>query len=174
VANFEKGENHMAKAENHVANHPSTRDTSVTHLLSKHSHHQPFSRRRFFQTSGLCVGAVVSGFPWGAGTALAAQRESELPSQLPDFSPIVKGIFGVEVPTHLPIEVDPFAGTVEPAANPSLIWDFDGALGLIEANGVSDNNSEGVARRWACDVRFMTGVFQSRDGRKQRGTFGFT
>ena len=165
----------MATADNHVANHPSTRGASVPHLLSTHSHHQPWSRRRFFQTSGLFVGAVASGFPWGAGTALAAQRESELPSQLPDFSPIVKGIFGVEVPAHLPIEVDPFAGTVEPVANPSMIWDFDGALGLIEADGVSDpnNNSDGVARRWACDVRFMTGVFQSRDGRKQRGTFGF-
>jgi hypothetical protein len=155
----------VAKGEHHVVNHP-----------SPHRHHQPLSRRRFFLAGGLLAGAVASGFSGGAGTALAAQRKSELPSQLPDFSPIVKDIFGVEIPAHLPIEVDPFGATVEPVANPSMIWDFDGALGLIEANGVSNptNNSEGVARRWACDVRFMTGLFQSRDGRKQRGTFGFT
>ena len=165
----------MAKADNHVANHPSKSGASVPHLLSTHSHHQPLSRRRFFQTSGLFVGAVASGLPWDARTALAAHRESELPSQLPDFSPILKGLFEVEIPAHLPTEVDPFAGTVEPVANPSMIWDFDGALGLTEASGVSDpkNNSDGVARRWACDVRFMTGVFQGRDGRKQHGTFGF-
>jgi hypothetical protein len=159
-----------------MANRPSTDGASVPHRVSPHGHHQPLSRRRFFLTSGLAVGAIASGFPGGAGTALAAQRKSELPSQLPDFSPILKDIFGVEIPAHLPIEVDPFAGTVDPVANPSMIWDFDGALGLIEANGVSDptNNSDGVARRWACDVRFMAGVFQSRDGRKQRGTFAFT
>jgi hypothetical protein len=152
-----------------MANHPSAG-------VSPHSHHQPLSRRRFILTSGLFVGAVASDVPGGAGTALAAQRKSELPSQLADFSPILQGIFGIEIPAHLPIEVDPFAGTVEPVANPSMIRDFDGALGLIEANGVSDptNNSDGVPRRWACDVRFMAGVFQSRDGRTQRGTFGFT
>jgi hypothetical protein len=145
-------------------------------MANHHSHHQPLSRRRFFLAGGVFVGAVASGFSGGAGTALAAERKSELPSQLPDFSPILKDIFGVEIPAHLPIEVDPFSGAVEPVANPSMIGDFDGALGLLEANGVSNptHNSDGLARRWACDVRFMTGVFRSRDGRKQRGTLGFT
>jgi hypothetical protein len=165
----------MATADNHVTIHPSPRETSAPQLLSTHSHHQLWSRRHFFQTSGLLVGVVAAGFPGSKGMALAAQRGSGLPSQLPDFSPILQDIFGVEIPGHLPIEVDPFASTVTPLANPSMIWDFDGSLGLIEADGVSDpnNNSDGVARRWACDVRFMTGVFQNRDGRKRRGTFGF-
>jgi hypothetical protein len=123
----------------------------------------------------LLVGAVATGLPGGAGIALAAHGRSGLPSQLPDFSPIVKDLFGIELPGHMPSEVDPFTSALQPLANPSLIWDFQGSLGLIEADGVSDptHNSDGVARRWACDVRFMTGVFQNRAGRKQHGTFGF-
>jgi hypothetical protein len=38
---------------------------------------------------------------------------------------------------------------------------------------VSGKNSEGVDRRWGCDVRFMSGVFVGRHGRRQRGTFAF-
>lgn len=165
----------MATTDNRVTLHPSPKETNAPQPLSPHCHHQLWSRRRFFQTSGLLVGVVAAGFPGSEGMALAAQRGRGLPSQLPDFSPILKELFGVEIPAHLPIEVDPFANTTTPLANPSMIWDFAGSLGLIEADGVSDpnNNSDGVARRWACDVRFMTGVFQNRDGRKRRGTFGF-
>ena len=145
-------------------------------LLHSHSHHQLWSRRRFFQTSGLLAGVVATGLPGGEGIALAAHCGSRAPNQLPDFSPILKDIFGIEIPGHLAIEVDPFTSAGQPLANPSLIWDFKGLLGLIEADGVSDptQNSDGMARRWACDVRFMTGVFQNRAGRKQHGTFAFT
>jgi hypothetical protein len=75
----------------------------------------------------------------------------------------------------LPAEVDPFTGAFDPVANPTTIWDFNGALGLIEADGVSDrsHNSDDMARRWACDVRFMTGVFRDRAARTQQGTFCF-
>jgi hypothetical protein len=60
-------------------------------------------------------------------------------------------------------------------ANPTTIWDFNGFLGLIGADGVSDpdHTSDGMARRWECAVRFMTGVFRDRSGRTQQGTFCF-
>jgi hypothetical protein len=121
------------------------------------------------------LGAVATGFPWGGRTALAAKPGSGIPSQLPDGSPIISDFFGLEIPWFSPAEVDPFTGASDPVANPTTIWDFNGSLGLIEANGVSDpnRNSEGVPRRWSCDVRFMTGVFRDRTGRTQQGTFCF-
>jgi hypothetical protein len=98
-------------------------------------------------TSCGLVGAVARGLPGGEGRALAAHSRSGLPSQLPDFSPIVKDLFGIELPGHMAIEEDPFASAVQPLANPSMLWDFKGSLGLIEADGVSDptRNSDGVA-----------------------------
>ena len=150
---------------------PGLREPHPFHLLD---HHHPWSRRHFLQAGGLLVGAVAAGFPWGGGRALAAQPGSGIPSQLPDFSPVLHDAFGIEIPFFLPIEVDPFAGVFDPVANPTTIWDFNGFLGLIEADGVSDpnNNSDRVARRWAGDVRFMTGVFRDREGRTQSGAFG--
>jgi hypothetical protein len=107
--------------------------------------------------------------------ALAAQPGSGIPKPVSGFSPILKGATGLKIPFFLPIEVDPFAGVFDPVAAPTTIGDFNGFLGLVEADGISDpnNNSDGVARRWAADVRFMKGVFRDRDGCAQRGTFGF-
>ena len=144
-------------------------------LLHPHGHDHRWSRRRFLQASSLLVGAIATGFPWRGRTALAAPPGSGIPSQLPDFSPTLQSVLGIEIPFFLPPEVDPFTGDVDSVANPTTIWDFNGSLGLIEANGVSDpdHNSDGVARRWACDVRFMTGVFRDRAGSTQQGTFCF-
>jgi hypothetical protein len=153
------------------------RDTGVVctpHLLQRHGHHE-WSRRQFLHASGLLLGALAAGFPGGAGGTIAAPPGSGIPSQLPDFSPVAYDFFGLEIPWFTPAEVDPFTGAFDPVANPTSIWDFNGALGLIEADGVSDpgHNSDGLVRRWACDVRFMTGVFRDRAGRTQQGTFCF-
>jgi hypothetical protein len=145
---------------------------SAPHLFHHHGQHR-WSRRQFLQASGLLLGAVAAGFPWGGRTALAAKPGSGIPNQLPEGSPIISGFFGLEIPWFSPAEVDPFAGAFDPVANPTTIWDFNGSFGLIDADGVSAHNSEDRARRWACDVRFMTGVFRDRAGRTQQGTFGF-
>jgi hypothetical protein len=142
-------------------------------LLHYRGHHHQSSRRQFLRASGLLVGAVATGLPWGRGTTLAAKPGSGIPSQLPDFSPVMYAIFSLEIPWFLPDEVDPFTSAIDSVANPTSIWDFNGSFGLIEANGVSDphRNSESIARRWSCDVRFMTGMFRDRAGRIQQGTF---
>jgi hypothetical protein len=147
---------------------------SAPHLVHHHGYHR-WSRRQFLQASGLLLGTVAAGFPWGGGTALGAKPGGGIPSQLPEGSPIISDFFGLEIPWFSPAEVNPFAGAFDPAANPTTIWDFNGAFGLIDADGVGDpnHNSDGVARRWACDVRFMTGVFRDRVGRTQQGTFCF-
>jgi hypothetical protein len=145
---------------------------NAPHLSHHHGYHR-WSRRQFLQASGLLLGAVATGFPWGGGTALAAKPGSGIPSQLPDGSQDLEDFFGLPIPFFRPIEVNPFAGVFDPVANPTTIWDFNGALGLIAANGVSDpdHNSDGVARFWNCDVRFMRGVFRDRGGHTQQGTF---
>jgi hypothetical protein len=147
---------------------------SAPHLFHHHGHHL-WSRRQFLQASGLLLGAVAAGFPWGEGTAFAAKPGSGLPSQLPDGSQALEDALGIPIPFFRPIEVNPFTAAFNPVANPTTIWDFNGALGLIAAHGVSDpnHNSDSVARFWNCDVRFMTGEFRDRDGHTQQGTFCF-
>jgi hypothetical protein len=121
----------------------------------------------------MLIAAAVSVSVLG-GTARAAPRVTGISSPVPGFSPGLKRDFGLEVPFFGPRLIDPFADPApSPLADPLLINDFNGAFGLIEADGVSDNNSDGVDLRWACDVRFMSGVFVDRQGRHQRGTFGF-
>jgi hypothetical protein len=95
--------------------------------------------------------------------------------QFPDGSQALEDVFGLPIPFFRPIEVNPFAGAFDPLSNPTTIWGFNGDLGLIAAHGVSDpaQNSDGVARFWNCDVRFMRGVFKDRSGHIQQGSFGF-
>jgi hypothetical protein len=163
----------MKPEDNQAAMRQYKAGVSTSHRLHHHVHHQ-WSRRRFLQASGLLVGAVAAGLPWGKETVLATKPVPGLPKQLTGFSPVLESIFGVKVPHFLPPEVDPFAGAFDPVSDPLIIGDFNGSFGLIEANGVSDpnHNFDGVPRRRACDVRFVLGEFRDRAGRTQRGAFG--
>ncbi len=144
------------------------------HQLHQHAEAHGLTRRQFLQ-AGMALVGVTAGSAVLNRVGLAGHRGAGFPSQVTGFSPLIQQIFGVEVPFFLPIEVDPFVGAFDPVADPLTITDFNGFLGLIEADGVSDpnQNSDRVARTWSCDVRFMKGVFADRSGRKQRGAFGF-
>lgn len=139
-----------------------------------HDHHHLWTRRHVLQAGIAVLGttAALSVFPGRAG---AARPGSGIPKQLPDFSPALKDAFGIEIPFFLPVEVDPFTADPEAVATPTTIWDFNGTVGLVEADGVSDpgHTADDEPRRWSCDVRFMRGVFVDRAGRTQRGAFGF-
>jgi hypothetical protein len=164
----------MKLEDNQVAMRQDTGAIRTPHLLQRHGHHE-WSRRQFLHAGGLLLGTLAAGLTLGQERVLAAPSGCGTPSQLPDFSPVMYDFFGLEVPWFTPAEVDPFTGVFDPVANPTTIWDFNGSFGLIDADGVSDpdHDSEGVARRWACDVRFMSGVFRDRAGRTQQGTFCF-
>lgn len=147
------------------------------------SRHQDFHRqaheghltRRQFLKSGLALFGAAAGASVLRHTGLAAKPGAGIPKQIPDFSVPLAEAFGVEIPFLLPAEVDPFTISPDAVKTPTTIWDFNGSVGLVEADGVSDpaQNTDGVARRWACDVRFMRGVFVDREGRTQRGAFAF-
>lgn len=134
------------------------------------------SRRGLLQAGAALVGAgALTSLP--TGTAVAADggvHDCGVPHPVPGFSPLIEESLGVQIPFFLPAEVDPFGGAVPPR-NPATIGDFHGVLALVEADGVSDatRNSDEVSRRWACDVRFMEGVFTDRDGHTRRAGFGF-
>jgi hypothetical protein len=164
----------MKPEGNQMAMRRDTGAVRTPHLLQHRGHHE-WSRRQFLHASGLLLGALAAALPWGGERVFAAPPGSGIPSQLPDFSPVMYDFFGLEVPWFTPAEVDPFTGAFDPVANPTTIWDFNGSFGLIDADGVGDpgHNSDGVARRWACDVRFMSGVFRDRAGRTQQGAFCF-
>ena len=131
------------------------------------------NRRQFLKASLASAGFAVSGGML-ANRALAAKPGSGLPSQLPYTSSLLNSITGLDIPFFLPVEIDPFfAGAAGPFGDPLTMANFNGVVGVVEAEGVSANNSEGVRRTWGTDIRFMKGVFTDRDGRTQRGAFGF-
>lgn len=143
---------------------------SLSHRC-RHGHH--FSRRDFLR-SGAAFMALAAGLGRINGAAFAGSG-SGIPTQLPGFSPVLKDLGLGEIPFYLPVEIDPFLGVFDPVQVPSTMWDFKGLVAMAEVEGVSHpaNNSDGVARTWAVDFRYMDGMFIDREGNRQRGTFGF-
>jgi len=109
-----------------------------------------------------------------AGPAAADRRRRQrgTPKQLPSFSPLLFEAFGIEIPLILPFEIDPFINP-DQIGDPMTFDDFNGTMGMVEAEGVSDNNSEGVPRTWAVDARFWEGRYIDRRGHLQNGAFAF-
>ena len=140
--------------------------------LGTHSH-QHLTRRSFLRVTGATFVSAAAGASLLPSPAVA--NGSGIPGQLASFSPILFDIFGLEIPFHLPVEVDPFDSAMSTVADCTTITDFKGWVGLIETDGVSDPGaaSDGISRRWASDVRFMKGWFKDRSGYHQYGTFGF-
>ena len=148
-----------------------------------HAHHRYFvSRREAIKIGGASAVGVAAWSMFGPGIASAnpggdpAHGNRGLPSPVGGYSPILESIFGLQIPFFLPIEIDPFTGF--PAGgpfDPSTISDFNGFVAVTEADGVTNNTSEGAGtpRRWAVDARLIEGVYKDRDGRTRVGAFTF-
>lgn len=131
------------------------------------------TRRHFFSlTVGAGAGVAAAGVVGTGLPAAAAPKAAAIPQQLPSFSPILQSIFGVEIPFLLPFECDPFINP-GPLGDPTTFDDFTGTMAMVEAEGVSDNNSEGVPRTWAVDARFWEGRYIDRTGHVRNGAFAF-
>lgn len=135
-------------------------------------HHRGLSRRQFMALTG--AGVAGAGALAVAGPAAAKKPPRDtVPKQLPSFSPILQGLFGgLEIPFLLPFEIDPFINP-GPLGDPMTFDDFTGTTAMVEAEGVSDNNSEGVPRTWAVDARFWEGRYIDRTGHIRNGAFAF-
>ncbi len=131
------------------------------------------SRRQFVTMAMAGAGIAGAGVIGLSGQAAAKAGPARgIPKQLPSFSPILQSIFGIEVPFILPFEIDPFINP-GPLGDPTTFDDFTGTMGMVEAEGVSDNNSEGVPRTWAVDARFWEGRYIDRGGHVRNGAFAF-
>ena len=120
------------------------------------------------------AGLATTGVVGVAGPAAGQGRRPPptVPKQLPSYSPILLDLTGLEIPLILPFEIDPFVNP-GPLGDPMTFDDFTGTMGMVEAEGVSDNNSEGVPRTWAVDARFWEGRYIDRRGNLQTGAFTF-
>lgn len=162
---------------------------TAEHFFASHQH---CNRRHFIRaTGGAAAGvAAVTMLPNAAHAHSTApsevgsgygnsgsnrRRGRGLPKPVAGYSPLLKAeTGGSEIPFFLPVEVDPFTDyPAGPPQDPSLIGDFNGVVSMVEASGVTSNNSDGVPQLWACDIRTMTGTFVNRQGRRQTGSFAF-
>ncbi len=70
-----------------------------------------------------------------------------------------------------------FPGPADKGNEPSLITDFNGFIGVIDATGTGTGTDTTTGKKtslfWAADNRFMTGVYVGVDGKKHKGTFAF-
>jgi hypothetical protein len=128
------------------------------------------SRRQFLQTAGATGLALSSGL-WLPTPAWADQKPVD-PKPIPGTIPLPP-------PPAPPIGQFHFMfpGPADKGNEPSLITDFNGFIGGIDAvgSGTGKDTTTGVKSRlrWASDTRFMTGVYVGVDGKKHKGTFAF-
>lgn len=160
----------------------SLRGLSQRGPASAHAHHagcpahrHGLSRRSLFKLGGAAaVGTASLGLLGSPAGARPKKSTDGIPSQVEGYSPLLEGGGLGQVPFFLPIEIDPFTGL--PAGGPftpSTIGDFNGIVGVTEIDGVTTDSSDGMARRWAADIRYMDGVFRDREGRVKRDAFTF-
>jgi hypothetical protein len=60
-----------------------------------------------------------------------------------------------------------------PGAEPSLITDFNGRVGIADILGTASGPGAPANLTFDADMRFMSGRFVGTDGRVHQGTFGF-
>ena len=128
------------------------------------------SRRRFLQTAG-AAGLALGGGLWLPTSAWAGGGNVD-PKPIPGTIPLPP-------PPAPPIGQFHFMfpGPADKGNEPSVITDFNGFIGGIDAVG-SGTGTDTTTRvktrlRWASDTRFMTGVYVGVDGKKHEGTFAF-
>jgi hypothetical protein len=151
--------------------------TGLPSLGHRHAHFHKLSRRQFLKSGAVVMGTSAMPSIFQSAFFGKGSPGSGIPSQINTFSPILAdpAAFGIEIPFHLPVEIDPFLGVFDPVADPSTMTDFNGTIGVVEIEGISSatDNSDGVQRVWAADVRFMQGRYKDREGNMQYGTHAF-
>ena len=125
------------------------------------------SRRRFIRTaSGVVAAGAAVGSPFLWPQPVHAQSDEPFP--IPGGSPNLPG-FHVYGPTP-DNSFDPID------AEPSLITDFDGVVGLAYIDGtvtrtqISNGETAELPFLFS-DMRFMKGVYRGMDGKPRQGTF---
>ena len=124
--------------------------------------------------AGLAVGAGL----WLSPSAWGDDDDKPVdPKPIPDTTttPLGKINHRFPGPADKPIDVPP--PPFPSGGEPSLITDFNGFIGVIDATGTGTGTDTKTGTKtplfWAVDNRFMTGVYVGVDGKKHKGTFIF-
>jgi hypothetical protein len=139
--------------------------------LTRHVGHAHFwdrlwSRRQLLRQAGVAGLAVGSGL-W---LPTAARADDDVnPKPIPGtthFGPPINNDFHFFFP-----------GPADAGNEPSLITDFNGFIGVIDAKGTGTGTDTTTGKTtpylWATDMRFMQGVYVGVDGKTHQGTFAF-
>jgi hypothetical protein len=122
------------------------------------------SRRQFLQTAGAAGVALGSGL-WLPQPAQARHHDVD-PKPIPGTTTTPFGKIHAIAP-----------GPADQGHEPSLITDFNGFVGVIEAEGSGTGTDTTTGKksrlRWDLHNAFMTGVYVGVDGKHHRGTFAF-
>jgi hypothetical protein len=122
------------------------------------------SRRQFFGTAAGVAGAVGAGL-WLPASAWADKKLVD-PKPIPGTTTTPFGKIHFFFP-----------GPADKGNEPSLITDFNGFIGVIDAvgsgTGTDTTTNKKVRLRYAVDNRFMSGVYVGVDGKTHHGTFVF-
>jgi hypothetical protein len=140
-------------------------DGSVGDRPVGHDHfwERALSRRQLVTGAAGAFGAAASASLWFPGLAGAAAPVGGAPNPIPGTTTLPFGAFHFFFPA-----------AVETAnADPSLITDFNGFIGLGDFTGGTGKDQAGTTRYWKADVRFMTGEYVDVSGRHRQGAFAF-
>ena len=147
---------------------PDAYRNSGSHGPQAYKGHAHFTQRALSRRGFLGLSAAASGLAF-AGLAAPPLAHAAKESRLPNPIPGGMQLLGPEGPLFhffLP----------NPTAEPSLITDFQGFVGLANVGGRGTRTEPGHEPRhlfFDSDNRFMTGTYVGRDGKIHHGTFGF-
>jgi hypothetical protein len=128
-----------------------------------HAHfwERALSRSRFIKVVTCATGAAL-----GADVLSVIARAAEPSDATP--KPIPGGFSIGDLNFHV---------SGGPSAEPSVITDFNGIVGIafVSGHGTGTNTTTGVSTPllFDSDMRFMTGEYVAADGHHYQGTFGF-
>jgi hypothetical protein len=136
-----------------------------------HAHfwERAFSRRDFVRTAaGASALAVAAGMAWPA----AAFAESESESEKDSAPKPIPG--GTDLQALVGLGSGPLFHFFFPKFDEEAvtIFDFKGAMAAAEITG-SGLDNKGKTLTYDADMRFMSGEYVARDGRRREGTFAF-
>ena len=140
-----------------------------------HAHfwERALSRRAFLNSSAFAGAAAATSPIWVAKLVEAQPFAQANPKHIPGgtllpFQP---------TPFHFffPTPGVPGAVTIQSGhGDPSLIFDFDGMVGMAEVGlGQGTSTLDGRRLFWAADARFMKGTYIGTDGDTRTGAFAF-
>lgn len=137
------------------------------HRFVGHAHFwkRAMSRGQFIRTAAGAGGGALTSALWMPALTQAAKPVPAAPSPIPGG--VTPPFLTAPIHTNPPPQLGP---TV--AHDPSMIFDFNGFIGVAQIDGTGRDGS-GNLLYYDVDNRFMQGTYVGVDGKTYHATFGF-